>query len=122
MSNDQTTTGIEASVAIVLCYAGWWVTGLVFLLVEREHRGIRFHAAQSVVVFGFLSAAMLALAGPSVVALLVSGSAFRALQAFANLIWLGTVIIWVALMVKSFRRETWRVPFFSTVADRLAER
>jgi uncharacterized membrane protein len=118
--SEQTSTGIDAPLASVLCYAGWWLTGLVFLVVERNHRGVRFHAAQSVVLFGALSVAMVALGGVSVVALLVPGPAFRLLQGIGNLIWLGAVLLWVALLVKTFRGETWRVPLASGVADRIA--
>ena len=50
--SDSTSTGVDARLASVLCYAGWWVTGIVFLFAERRHAGVRFHAAQSIVVFG----------------------------------------------------------------------
>ncbi|MGH9200043.1 MAG: DUF4870 domain-containing protein [Vicinamibacterales bacterium] len=116
----RTSTGIDAALASMLCYAGWWLTGVVFLIVERQHQGVRFHAAQSLVVFGVLSAAMVALGGVSVVALLLPGPAFRLLQAIGNLVWLGAVLLWIALLVKTFRGETWRVPLASGVADRIA--
>ena len=118
--SERTSTGIDAPLASVLCYAGWWLTGLVFLVVERHHRGVRFHAAQSVVLFGALSLAMMTLGSASVVALLVPGPAFQLLQGVSNLIWLGAVLLWVALLVKTFRGETWRVPLASGVADRIA--
>ncbi len=117
--SERTSTGIDAPLASVLCYAGWWLTGLVFLVVERQHQGVRFHAAQSVVVFGGLSIAMIALGSVSVVALLVPGPAFRLLQSMGNLIWIGGVLLWIALLVKTFRGETWRVPLASGVADRI---
>jgi uncharacterized membrane protein len=117
--SEGTSTGIDAPLASVLCYAGWWLTGLVFLVVERQHHGVRFHAAQSVVIFGALSVAMIALGSVSVVALLVPGPAFRLLQAVGNLIWIGAVLLWIALMVKTLRGETWRVPVASGVADRI---
>ena len=47
---EPTSTGVDSRLASVLCYAGWWVTGLVFLFAERQHRGVRFHAAQSLLV------------------------------------------------------------------------
>jgi uncharacterized membrane protein len=117
--SERTSTGIDAPLASVLCYAGWWLTGLVFLVLERQHRGVRFHAAQSVVLFGALSIAMIALGSVSVVALLVPGPAFRLLQSMGNLIWIGAVLLWIALLVKTFRGETWRVPLASGVADRM---
>jgi uncharacterized membrane protein len=34
----------------LLAYLFGWVTGLVFFLIEKEHREVRFHAAQSILV------------------------------------------------------------------------
>jgi uncharacterized membrane protein len=72
-----------------------------------------------VVLFGALSVAMVALGSVSVVALLVPGPAFRLLPGAGNLIWLGAVLLWLGLLVKTFRGETWRVPLASGVADRI---
>ena len=117
---DSTSTGLDGRMASVLCYAGWWVTGLVFLLVERQHRGVRFHAAQSLLVFGALSAVMVASGGASAVALFVAGPSFRLLQATGNLVWLAAVALWLVLLLKTWRGETWRVPLVADLADKLA--
>ena len=64
-------TGLDPRVASVLAYSVWWVTGLVFLALERDDDRVRFHAAQSMVVFGAVSLVLLALAALSVTALAV---------------------------------------------------
>ena len=69
---EPTSTGVDARLASVLCYAGWWVTGLVFLIAERRHAGIRFHAAQSIVVFGALSVALVLCGGLNAIAFFVA--------------------------------------------------
>ena len=69
---ESTSTGIDARLASVLCYAGWWVTGLVFLFAERRNQNVRFHAAQSLIVFGALSAALFLCGGASAVAFIVA--------------------------------------------------
>ena len=61
-----TSTGLTPRTAATLAYLSWWVTGLVFWLVERQDRFVRFHAAQAMVAFGAISvmiAAFLGLAG-----------------------------------------------------------
>lgn len=117
----STSTGLDARLAAILCYAGWWVTGIVFLVAERQHPGVRFHAAQSTVVFGALSVVLLGLGGASAVALLLQGQVFQVLQGAGNLIWLGAVLLWAALLVTAFRGETWRVPLASGLADKIAK-
>ncbi|MBN2186624.1 MAG: hypothetical protein JW732_04135 [Dehalococcoidia bacterium] len=51
----DSTTNLKPGVASVLCYVGFWVTGIIFLLIERKNRLVRFHAMQSLVTFGVLN-------------------------------------------------------------------
>src|ERR1700756_2858422 len=47
------TTGLQENVAGLLCYLLGWLTGIIFLLIDKRPF-VRFHAAQSIVVFGVL--------------------------------------------------------------------
>jgi uncharacterized membrane protein len=117
---EPTSTGLDARLASVLCYAGWWVTGLVFLFAERQNRSVRFHAAQSLLVFGALSAVMFVSGGASAIAFLVARPSFQLLQVAGNVVWLATVTLWLVLLLKTWRGETWRVPLVASLADKLA--
>lgn len=117
---EPTSTGVDARLASVLCYAGWWVTGVVFLFAERQHRGVRFHAAQSLLVFGVLSVIMLASGGASAVAFFVDGPSFQLLQVAGNVVWLAAVALWLVLLLRTWRGETWRVPLVAELADKIA--
>ncbi len=57
----KTNTGLSPNVAAVLSYLLGWVTGLFFLIVERDNEFVRYHAIQSIVVFGSVTAAGVAL-------------------------------------------------------------
>src|ERR1700680_2112507 len=46
-------SGMSENVAGFLCYLVGWVTGLIFFLIDKRPF-VRFHAAQSIVVFGGL--------------------------------------------------------------------
>ena len=48
------TTKLAPNKAGFLCYVGFWVTGIIFLIIERKDKLVRFHAMQSLVVFGIL--------------------------------------------------------------------
>ncbi len=50
------TEGLQENVAGLLCYAAAWVTGIIFLLIDKRP-WVKFHAAQSIVVFGGPSSA-----------------------------------------------------------------
>lgn len=116
----ETSTGVDARLSSVLCYAGWWVTGLVFLFAERRHTGVRFHAAQSIVVFGAFSLALLFSGGISAVAFILTGPTFQLVQTLSYVLWLSAVVLWLYLLLMAWRGETWPVPVAGSLARRLA--
>lgn len=119
-SAEPTTSGLDARLVSALAYLAGWVTGALFLTIERRHAGVRLHAAQAVVVFGGLSALMAITYLAALAGALVSGTAFRVLLAVTNLTWLAGVLLWAWLMLKAGRGETWRVPGTARLVDRLA--
>lgn len=48
----ETSIGLEENIAGVLTYLLGFITGIIFLLIEKENKSVRFNAAQSIVVFG----------------------------------------------------------------------
>lgn len=120
--SEPTSTGVDARLSSVLCYAGWWVTGIVFLFAERRHAGVRFHAAQSIIVFGALSVALFLSGGASAVAFFVAVPTFQLVQAFAYLLWLAAVVLWLYLLLTAWRGDTIQLPLAGDLARKLAAR
>ena len=116
----STSTGVDARLASMLCYAGWWVTGLIFLFAERKHPDVRFHAAQSLVVFGVLSVVLFLCGGASAIAFFVVPPTFQIIQAFGNALWFGAVLLWLLLLLRTWRGETWRLPIAGDLAMKIA--
>lgn len=121
-TDNPTSTGVDARLASVLCYAGWWVTGLVFLFAERQHKDVRFHAAQSLIVFGVVSVLLFICGGASAIAFFIAVPTFPVLQGIGNALWFGAVLLWIFLLVKTWRGETWRVPVAGDLAMKIASR
>ena len=119
---EPTSTGVDARLSSVLCYAGWWVTGIVFLFAERRHPGVRFHAAQSIVVFGALSVALLLSGGASAVAFIIAVPTFQLVQTASYLLWLAAVGLWLYLLLTAWRGETFSVPVAGALARRMVSR
>ena len=115
-----TSTGVDPRLSALLCYLAWWVSGLVFLVLEQEHRAVRFHAAQSIVLFGGLSLLILLMAMASLGVLFISPAAFQAIWMLSWLLSLGAVALWLFVMLKVLRGESWRVPYAGNLAARLA--
>jgi uncharacterized membrane protein len=116
------TTGLDERLAAVLCYSVWWVTGGLFLLLEREDRTVRFHAAQSLILFGSISAVLVGAGALSALALLLSSDAYQLVRVVGNLLWAGAAVLWLVLMLRAWRGDVWRVPLIAALADHMAER
>ncbi len=109
MAAASPTEGLQENVAGLLCYAVGWVTGIIFLLIDKR-AWVRFHAAQSIAVFGGLTILR--------IGLLFMGH-FVGWGLFALLGLLGFVL-WIFLMVKAYQHETVRIPIAADIADSLA--
>ena len=53
----KTSVEMDENVAGLLCYVLGWISGLVFFLIEKKNKFVRFHALQSIIVFGVLTLA-----------------------------------------------------------------
>ncbi|OGN90793.1 MAG: hypothetical protein A2158_04245, partial [Chloroflexi bacterium RBG_13_46_14] len=102
----ETSTGLKPNVASLLCYVGGWISGIIFLILEQKNREVRFHAMQSIVVFGTFS-----ITGSLLGLLPVIGHAFSAI------IGIIAVILWVVLMVKAYNGEKYRVVLAADIAE-----
>jgi uncharacterized membrane protein len=122
VSESTTSTGVDPRLSSLLCYTAWWVSGLIFLIIEQQHREVRFHAAQSLILFGGLSAVIATLSLLSVVMLMVSGGAFQAARMLVYVVWFGAVVLWLVLMYRTYQGQTWRVPIAGDLAAKLAAR
>ncbi len=97
----KTSIGMQPNVAGLLCYLAGWITGLIFFLIEKENKFVRFHAMQAII----LSVAMIILM----------------FIPFVNLIaGLAGLILWVVMMVTAFQGKKIRLPFAADIAEKNA--
>jgi uncharacterized membrane protein len=108
--------GLAENVAGLLCYAVGWVTGIIFLLIDKRPF-VKFHAAQSIVVFGALTILRIGLG-----MILGSGGliGFGLWAAISMLIGLVGFVLWILLMVKAYQHELFKVPVAAGIAEGIA--
>ena len=108
------TEGLQENVAGLLCYVLGWVTGIIFLLIDKRP-WVKFQAAQSIVLFGGLTVLRIALA--------FMGGLFGGFFGWglSSILALVGVILWIMLMVKAYQHETFRVPIVADIADSIAK-
>ena len=105
----KTTTGINPAMSGLLCYLGGFVTGIIFYALEKENKFIRFHAMQSIVVFGGLFIINLALG--FILPWMLSGLV-------STIIGLLSFILWIVLMIKAYQGEKFKLPIAGEVAEK----
>ena len=117
----MSSTGLSTSVAAALAYSGWWVTGGIFWWLERHNRTVRFHAAQSVIAFGFIALLIGLCAMLAVLSLSFMPSMFLVFAGAAGLTWIAGVVLWAISMWKAARGDVWRIPVAADWAERWSE-
>lgn len=111
------TEGLSENVAGLLAYLVGWITGIIFLLIDKRP-WVRFQAAQSIVVFGGLFVIRIAL---GIMSISIGGLiGFGLVAMLGMLIGLITLVLWILLMVKAYKHETFRVPIAAGIADGIA--
>jgi uncharacterized membrane protein len=114
------TAGLADNVAGVLCYSLGWLTGIIFLVIDKRH-SVRFHAAQSIVVFGGMF-----------ILYWIVGAMFATSIAFGSIglgwtfgytifmvLRLVFIVLWILLMWKAYQGEQFRLPVAANIADSL---
>ena len=97
---------LRENVAGALAYSLGFISGMFFLLTEKENRFIRFHAIQSTLTFVILW----------IVSQAVSYIPFVGGQ-LTLIVQLATVVIWVVCIYKAYKKEYFKLPFIGDVAE-----
>ncbi len=104
---EKSSTGLAENVAGLLCYVLGWVSGLVFVLIEQENKFVRFHAMQSIYVFG---------------ALTIAGIILGWIPFIGGVLgWLISVlgfILWIILMIRAYQGVRFKLPWAGNLAEK----
>ena len=109
--NSETSVGMSANVAGLLCYVLGWVTGIIFLVLEKKNASVRFHAWQSIMTFGVLSVVALIVSIPSIIGAVLS--VVVSVIAF---------VLWIILMVQAGNGKKWKVPWAGDWAEKQVQK
>ena len=107
----ESSTGMSANVAGLLCYVATWITGIVFLVLEKKSTFVKFHAWQSVMTFGVLTVAYLIFSQIPFIGWILS-----------ILIWILMVVLWIILMVQAGTGKMWKLPWVGNWAEKRANK
>ena len=104
-------SGLDENLAGALAYALGWITGLFFLVTESSNRFVRFHAFQSVILFGGLSIAWLVSMSIPPIGWFLAFVVIPPVSA----------VLWLLLMFKAYQGERFKVPFAGDIAEQRSQ-
>ncbi len=99
--------GLDEKTASALCYVIGWVSGLVFLLAEKDNKTVRFHAMQSLMFF----AAMTVISLVPVIGWLLW-----------PLVMILSFVVWLMSIYKVYNGEEWVLPVVGKIAKKQLEK
>lgn len=103
----KTSTGLDENIAGLLAYLLSFVTGIIFLIIEKENSFVRFHAFQSVFLFGGLFVISIGLSLVPFIGWLLS--ALISPIAF---------VLWIVCMYKAYQGERFKLPIVGDIAEK----
>lgn len=104
---EKTASGLDENVAGALTYALGWITGLFFVLTESSNKFVRFHAFQSLMLFGGLSVAWLVSMSIPPIGWVLAFLVIPVVSA----------VLWLLLMLKAYQGERYKVPVVGEAAE-----
>jgi uncharacterized membrane protein len=114
---------LDPPVAAALSYLFFIFSGIGMLVVEKKDQFVRFHAVQSilftlswVVIYFVWTIFYLILS--LITAVLGFPGPLRAIGLVVNLLYLFFFGVWIALMVRAYRGERWKLPVIGDIAEK----
>lgn len=102
----KSSSGLEPNIAGALCYIP--IVGIVFLIIEKNNKFIKFHAIQSILFYLATTVISYALGVTLILILLIP------------LLYLASFVVWIMLIVKAYGNEEWQLPIIGKIAKNAA--
>ena len=113
--NGPTSMNMDPNMAAGLSYLAGWVTGLIFFLMEKQNRFVRFHAMQSI-----LSSVAVIIA--YIIVTIITSLPLIGL--IGIILWpllsIASLILWLYLMINAFQGKYVKLPVIGDYAERYA--
>jgi uncharacterized membrane protein len=113
------SSGLAPNVAGALAYVLGIITGVIFLVIEKENRFVRFHAAQSIAVTLVLTVVSIGLSILSSILVLVPILGWIVAFLLSVGLAFGAFVLWVLLMWRAYQGREWEVPIAGGIARKL---
>ncbi len=118
------TSGLAPNVAAALSYVLGLITGIIFVILEKDNDYVRFHAFQSIIYS--LAWIVVSIAWSILMTILgfilpVLGFIIELLGTlFLLVVGLGGFVLWIILIIKAYQGQRFKLPVIGDMAERYA--
>lgn len=126
----KSSTGLDENIAALLAYLFGWVSGLIFFLIEKDSKLVRFHAMQSILlnaVILVLSVVLWIVTFVLVLMMAMLPDVMASLMGLlTTLIWLvfsiAILIAWILCLVRAYQGQFFKLPFIGNMAEKIVNK
>ena len=128
VQSGKSSTGLDENIASLLAYVFGWVSGLIFFLIEKDSRLVRFHAMQSILLNAALVVFAVVISVVVAILVLILGQISGALASIVGILsWLlylvgclAVVILWVMCLIKAYQSQMYKLPIIGNYAEKFS--
>ncbi len=113
------SSGIAPNVAGALAYVFGIITGVIFFVIEKENRFVRFHAAQSIAITLVLTVVSIGLSILSTALVFVPILGWIVAFLLSVGLMFAGFVLWVLLMWRAYQGREWEVPIAGGIARKM---
>lgn len=115
----KTSMGLDENVEGALCYVIGFITGIVFLVMEKDSKFVKFHAWQSILTFFTLWVLNMLIS--ALLGAILPWSMFGLVTGLVFLVSLVGLIIWIVLILKAYQGEKYKLPVIGDIAEKQSQ-
>jgi uncharacterized membrane protein len=124
----KSSTGLDENIAALLSYVFGWVSGLIFFLIEKDSRLVRFHAMQSILLNAAALILGIALWIVWVVVAIILSQVSEVLASLVSIVvgllifvfYLGILIGVVMCLIKAYQSQYFKLPVLGNFAEKFS--
>ncbi len=126
----KSSTGLDENIAALLAYVFGWISGLIFFLIEKDSKLVRFHAMQAILfnvcVIVLAIAIWIVVVVIAVIGSQISDVIGSLVTIVAGLLWfilsIGILIAWVLCLVRAYQGQYFKLPIIGNFAEKFANK
>lgn len=118
--NKPAGSGLAPNVASLIAYLCGIIAAIIFLVIEKENKEVRFHAWQSLFLQIAAIAGYIVLLVLTMILGMVAGPVALIGTLLMVLFWIGFMVVWILCMVKAYQGQQWRIPYLGDFAAKQA--